>query len=133
MRSVATGHELAREGCFFAVATVRDARVVILDTVDGGCLGLEPDLATVRQSLLDQVLDHFLLAVDRDPSAGQAAEVDAVLLAGKAQLDAVVHETLADHPLAHAGRGEQVGRPLFEDAGADPALDVVAAAPLQDD
>src|SRR5207244_7179103 len=100
---------------------------------DTGCLGLEPDLATVGLPLLDQVLDHFLLAVDRDPFAGQAAKVDAVLLAGKAQLDAVVHEALADHALAYAGRGEQICRPLFQDAGPDSALDVVAAAPFEND
>src|SRR5947208_9624392 len=106
--------------------------MVILDTLDGGCLGLEPDLATVGLPLLDQVLDHFLLAVDRDPFAGQAAKVDAVLLAGKAQLDAVVHKALADHALAYAGRGEQICRPLFQDAGPRSAPDVVAATPFED-
>ena len=83
--------------------------------------------------MLDQVLDHLLLAVDRDPSAGQLAEVDAVLLAGKAQFDAIVGETLADHALAHSGRFEEIGRSLFQDSSSDPALDVVSAAPLQDD
>ena len=133
VRAVATGHELAREGCVFAVATVGDARVVILDTLDRRRLGLEPDLATVHQALRDQVLDHFLLAVDRDPLAGQAAEIDAVLLPGEAQLDAVVREAFADHALAHAGRGEQIGRSLFQDAGSHPALDVVSATPFEDD
>src|SRR5207248_10369698 len=133
VRAVATGHELALQLRRLAVASIGDTWAVILDTLDGGRLSLEPDLTTVRQALLDQVLDHLLLAIDRDPPAGQLAEVDAVLLAGEAQFDAVVDETLADHALAHSARFEEIGRSLFEDAGSDPALDVVSAAPLQDD
>src|SRR5207302_1420824 len=123
VRAVTTGHEITVERGLLAVPAVRDARMAILDTFDGGRLGVEPDLAAVGQALLDQILDHFLLPIDRDPFAGQAAKVDAVLLAGKAQLDAVVHEALADHALAHAGRGEQICRPLFQDAGPHSALD----------
>jgi len=86
-------------------APVGDARTVILDALDGCRLGLEPDLAAVRQPLLDQVLDHFLLAVHGDAPARQAAEVDAMLLPGEAQPDAVVGEPLPRQALADSGRG----------------------------
>src|ERR1700730_7286828 len=116
VRAVAARHELTAEGCLFAVAAVRDARVIILDALDRRCFSLEPDLAAVRQALLDQVLDHFLLAIDGNAPTGQLAEVDAMLLAGEAQPDAVVRQALPLHAIAHAGRGEEIGRSLFEDA-----------------
>ena len=70
MRAVAAGHELTVEGRRFAVSVVRDARLVILDAFDSGRLDLEPDLAAVSQSLIDQILDDFLLAIDGDPATG---------------------------------------------------------------
>ena len=48
------------------------------------------------------------------------------------QLDAVVHEALAQHALARAGRDEEVDDRLLEDAGADACLDVLAAPVFQD-
>jgi len=44
-----------------------------------------------------------------------------------------VDDALALHPLADPGLDEQLGRALFEHAGADTVLDVLAAAVLQDD
>ena len=52
------------------------------------------------QPRVDQVLDHLLLAVDRDrPPAGEIGQRDPVALAVEAQLDAVMHQPLAVHPL----------------------------------
>src|SRR5262249_1829041 len=47
-------------------------------------------------------------------------------------MDPVVDLGLALHARAHAGVDEEVGRPLLEQPGADAALDVVAAAVLED-
>src|SRR5207247_1938460 len=77
---------------------------------------------------LDQVFDDLLLAVDGDAPAGQCAEINSVLLALKAQLDAVVDQAFASHSVADAGRAQEVGRSLFEHAGAHARLDVVPAA-----
>jgi hypothetical protein len=44
-----------------------------------------------------------------------------------------VDDPFAVHPLAHARVAEKVDRPLLEDAGADPVLDVVATPVLEDD
>ena len=59
----------------------------------------------------DEVLDHLLLAVDRDrPPAGELGEVDAVPAPVEAQLEAVVDEALAVQALGDAGLVEQVDR-----------------------
>src|SRR6202022_1090931 len=133
VRAIAARHELAGKGCLFAVAAVSDAGMVIVDALDRGCLGLEPDLAPVRQALFDEVLDYFLLAINGDAATGQPAEIDAVFLAGEAQLDAVVREAFACHALAHAGRDEQIGGSLFQDTRPYSPLDVVPAAALKHD
>ena len=49
------------------------------------------------------------------------------------QLDAVMDQPLAVHPFADARRPQQVRRPLFEDAGAHPRLDVFPGMGLEDD
>jgi hypothetical protein len=82
---------------------------------------------------VDQVFRDLGLAVDGHPLAGERAEVDAVALAGEAQLDAVVHQADPMHPLADLGRIEQVDRALLEHARADLPLDVCPAAAFQDD
>src|SRR5205807_1201458 len=40
---------------------------------------------------------------------------------------------LARHTIADAARGEEIRRSLFQDTGSDAALDVVPAAPLEND
>ena len=47
--------------------------------------------------------------------------------AGELQVDPAVLEALPAEPRAYTGRAEQVDRALFQDAGLDPALDVLAA------
>ena len=80
----------------------------------------------------EQVLDDLLLAVHRDAAAaGQLGEVDPVPAPGEAQLDAVVHEPLALHPVAEPALDQQVDRALLEHAGADALLQVRAAAHLE--
>ncbi len=71
VRAVAAGNELAIQARRFSVALVADLGMVILDPLDPRRLRLEPDLAAIRQALLDQVLDDLLLAVDDDAATGQ--------------------------------------------------------------
>ena len=54
-------------------------------------------------------------------------------LPGELELDAVVDDPLALHPLPHARLDEQVGCALLEHARADAVLDVLAAAVLEHD
>jgi mannose-6-phosphate isomerase-like protein (cupin superfamily) len=58
--------------------------------------------------------------------------VDAMAAAGDQHLEAIVHQALAVHALAHAGLGEQVGGDLFEHAGADAAQHIFATLALED-
>ncbi len=53
-------------------------------------------------------------------------------LAREAEIDAVVHQSLAAHPGVDAGLAQQIDRALLEHAGTNPALDIVARAPLED-
>ena len=103
------------------------------EIVDADVGDLEQDLSAVGEPAGDQVLHHLLLAVDRDALADQLAEIDVVQRAVEAEMHAVVEQALALHALADAGLDQQVARPLLDQAGADAALDVVAAAVLQDD
>ena len=63
---------------------------------------------------------------------GQLGDRDVLRVTRPAQVDAVVLEALAREPLADAELVHQVDGVLLEQTGADPALDVVAAAVLDD-
>ena len=56
-----------------------------------------------------------------------------VALAAELEMDAAVDDALPVGALADARVAEQVDRALLEHAGADPVLDVVAAAALEHD
>ena len=94
----------------------------------------KPISPAVREPRGDQILHHLVLAVDGDrATAGELAQRDAVALALELQVDAVVDEPFAVHPLADAERAQQIDRSLLEHAGAQSALDVRAVATLDDD
>ena len=108
--------------------------MVAIEAADAGAPDLEMDDAARRETGVDDVLDHLALAVDGNPlAAGEGGEVDVVGRSVEAEFDAVVDEALAKHPPAEPRFDQHVDRPLFEDAGADAVLDVVAAAVLDDD
>src|SRR5262249_29388957 len=96
-------------------------------------LDLEQDLPTVGEPACDQVLDHLLLAVDGNAAADERLEIDLVQHAVHAELDTVVEHGLALEPLADAGPDQEIGRPMLDQAGADAAFDIVAAAVFEDD
>src|SRR5262249_10201793 len=94
---------------------------------------LEQNLTAVGVPPLDQVLHHLLLAVDGHALADEIAEIDVVQGAAEGKMDAVVEHALALHARTDAGFDQQVARPLLDQAGADAALDIIAAAVFQDD
>ena len=98
-----------------------------LDAVDGGVGHPEPDVATVVEPLGDEVLEHLVLGVDHHrPAAGQLGQVDPVDAALEREVDAVVDEPVAHHPVAYAGLAHQVDGALLQDPGLDRLLDRVA-------
>ena len=105
----------------------------IIDLLDRLGLGIEPDLSAVREPSRDEVLNHLLLSIDRDPAAGQRPKIDPMLLAVEAQLDAVMEHAFPLHAVADAAVDQQIGRSLLEDSGANALFDIVPASALEDD
>ena len=133
VEAVAAADEVTRERLRLAVLAKADLRPVALEIVDAHVFGLEDDLAAGGEPGGDQVLGDLGLAVDGHGLAGERSEVDPVALAAEAELDAFVDQPEPAHPLADLRLLEQIDRALLEHAGADPPLDVLPAAPLQDD
>src|SRR5262249_43201346 len=100
--------------------------------VDAHVARLEQYCSAVGEALFNQILYHLLLAVNGHALADEIAEIDVMQGAAEREIDAVVEHAFAPH--ADAGRRFEKGiaRPLPDQPGADAALDVAAAAILQD-
>ena len=79
--------------------TAIDARAVGLGILDALGGDAEAEVLAGGEARGDEVLQHLVLRVEPDAAADERREVDAVTLAGEAQLDAVV----AVPDGAHAG------------------------------
>ncbi len=133
MKAVAAGDEVADELLLPAGMPEPDLRRLAGEIVDADIGSLEQDPPAVGEPACDEVLHHLLLAVDGDALADQVAEIDVVQGAVEGEMNAMVKHSLALHARAHAGLDQEVARPLLDQAGADAALDVIAAAVFQDD
>src|SRR5262249_57110841 len=81
----------------------------------------------------DKIVEALGLAVARNRGpAGQLAQVNAMAAPSKTQLEAVMNESLAPHPLPDARFVEDVHRALFQHARPDAAFDILAAAGFDD-
>ena len=113
---------------------VADRRAVGLDPVDLDGLGLPDDPPARLDARLVEILDDLVLPVERDrPPAGELLEVDPMVAARPAQLDAVVHGALGVHAIADAGLAQELRDVVLENACADGRLDRLAAARVQHD
>ena len=82
----------------------------------------------------DQILDHFLLRIDRDGLApGEVVEIDAMAFSVEAQLDPVMREAFALEALADSRFDQQIDGTLFEEARTDALFDVFSAPRFEDD
>src|SRR5215813_6554085 len=133
VKSVATADEVAGELRLLTVVPKVNLRRAAAKIVNAHVARLEQNLAAVGEPPRDQVLHHLLLAVDGHALADELAEIDVVQGAAEGKIDAVVEHALALHARADAGFDQEVARPLLDQAGADAALDIVAAAVFQDD
>ena len=134
MEAVAARDDVAREFDLLAVVRERDRRRARVDVAHRDVTDLEQQRSRVREPRLDQVLDHLLLSVDDDRTAGRVfGEVDPVALAAEAQFDAVMLHAFAVQPVRDARIRQHVDGALFEDAGPHAMLDVVAVAVLEHD
>ena len=132
--AVATGDVVAGELLFLTVSGKADLGRAGVETVDAFGSRLEEDLSAGFEPGPDQVLDHFLLAVDRyRQPVGQVGEVDTVTAAVEAQFDPVVDGPLPLHPLTDADLLQQLGGAVLEHTCPDRRLQVFAAATLEHD
>ena len=81
----------------------------------------------------DQVLHDLLLPVDRDATARELAQGDAVTRSLELELEPVVGQPLLAQACPDADLRQQLDGSVLEHARADAALDVVAAAGLEHD
>ncbi len=133
VKTVAPGDEVADHFLRIAVRAEENLRMRVgagnAEVVHGQVLGLEKDAATGGQARVEEVRDNLVLRIDDDCLAARKfLEIDAVTAPAEAQFHAVVIQALALQPLAHARFDHQVGGALFEHAGADALLDILAAA-----
>jgi hypothetical protein len=99
-RTVGTDHEVALQRPLLVVVGEPDSRLVGVEAVDLGVAHTEPDVATVCEPLGNEVDEHLVLGVHHDrPTTGQLIQVDPVQSAGVGQVDAVVDEAVAHHPV----------------------------------
>ena len=126
--AVAAGDEVAGELlCLALLGGEADLGAGAGDVVDRLDLGLEMDLPAGLQPELDQILQHLVLGIDGDhPAVGELLQVDAVVAAQKADVEAVMDEAFALQPVAGADLGHQVDRALLEHAGPDRGFDRLA-------
>src|SRR5262249_15515619 len=133
VKAVAPADKVAGQLSVLAVVAEANFRRAAAKIVHAYVARLEQNLPAVGKPPLDQVLHHLLLAVDGPALAGELAEIDVVQGAAERKIDAVVEHALALHARADAGLDQEIARPLLDQAGADAALDIVAAAVFQDD
>ena len=111
---------------------VGDSRRRSAEVVQRHVLGFVHTRRAARGARVHEIARHFGLAVDGDALAGQRLEIDAMALAAKADLHAVVDQPFGVQPARHAGALEHVDGARLEHASADTADHVFRAAPLQD-
>ena len=134
VEAVTAGDHVAVESMCLAVVGVGDVWRVALELANGDVGHLEQQRQPVVDPSRDQILDHLGLPVDDDrPAAGELVERQVMPVARELQVDAAVHDPLSLQTLANAGADQRLDRSLLEHAGADPVLDVVAAAVLEHD
>ena len=102
--------------------------------MQGDVVGLEADLASGREARGDEILHDLVLRVDRDRTAtGELGQRDAMPFPLELQVDAMVDEPFAVHPLADADGAEEIHGSLLEHACALSSLDVRTVSMLDHD
>src|SRR5262245_5258307 len=132
MKSVAAADEIAGKLDIPRLVPKTNFWCAAGDVVDTHVVRLEQNCAAVGKSTRDQIFYDFLLAVDGHAFADEIAEIDVVQGAAECEIDAIMEHAFVLHAIADAGFDEQVARPLLDQSGTDAALDIVAAAILQD-
>ena len=78
---------------------------------------LETQIAAIRQSPLDQILDHLLLAVNRHALAGEFHKRNSVPHSIQSKFDSLMAKPLAFKPFAHAGFAQHLHAGVLQNPG----------------
>jgi hypothetical protein len=113
VKAIATSDEIAGKGHVLSIHAKANGRMPSIEIVNTYVLDFEEDLSIGSQAGVDQVLNDFRLRIDRDSLARQSFEIDSVPGTIEPQLDSVVDQTLALHPLPDASAREQINRILL--------------------
>ena len=132
MKAVAAGDEIAGELVLPPAWPKPDLWRLAAEIMDAHIAHLEQYLSAVSKPPRDESFT-LLLAIDGDPLSHQLAKIDVMQRAAEGEIHAIVKHAFALHARAHPGLDQEIARPLLDQAGADAALDIVAAAILQDD
>src|ERR1700722_17954564 len=134
MTAVARSDEIASEfmrGAVLLVAQQRRGAVCVMDRDVGGLIN---GRRAGGRALIAEVLGQFGLAIDHDLfAAGQVEEVNPMARPVEGEIETLMRQALATHPGAELDLIEEIDGALFEDAGANPGLDIGAALALQND
>jgi hypothetical protein len=133
VEAVAAGHDVAFELVACALVREADARPLGLELAQADVIDLEEQRHIAGEPRGDEILHDLRLAVDDDRvPVAQLRQRHVVTLAVELQVDAVVDDALAVHPLADTRFTQQLDSPLLEHAGADSVLDVLTATGFED-
>ena len=134
VKAVAPGDEIAADLVRHGVQLKTHARLRRRDLVHRHVLDVEIEGPARRPARRDQILHHFVLAVDGDrPTAGEFREVDPMPCAGEGDIQPLVAQAFAIQPIADARVAQEIDRALLEHPGAHALDDVILAAILEDD
>jgi len=96
-------------------------------------LRLPDDLQPTLGCGLDQIAGKLCLPIDDDMLARQRGDLDPDDALAVSEVEAFLHHAVRIEAGIHAKPMEQVGRHRLEHARADPAFDMLARLPFEDD
>ena len=113
--------------------TEANLRQLHIEVSNADVVDLEPQRLAGRDARVDQILDDFVLSVDRDgAAAGQLRERNAMALAAERHVNPFVPQPFAREAVAEADLVHQIDGALLEHARAD-ALDHMLLAAIFED
>jgi hypothetical protein len=114
-----------------AVVRITHGRSRRGEVLDGDIRRLEHELAARGNPGIQEILRDLGLSIHGDRSARQSLEIDAKRPAAESEIEAVVHQALSLHPLAHLRFEEEFGGPLFQHSGTNAPFDVLPRLTLE--
>src|SRR5713226_4609963 len=134
MKPVASSNKIAEKLLRHAILPEVNAGFRSCKIVNAKVIHLEYDLPLRGQACCDQVLDDFVLGIDRNAFAAcQFLEINAMPATVESQFNSVMNQALPPHALADASFIEQIHGSLFEQTRADTFFNVVSSSGFQHD